>query len=484
MKLKTVATTCVVAALALGQAEPVRADAGDAIAGAIIGGLIGGAIVKDQQRRKAASKPRSSSKSAAPKSTMSTAQRESNREVQTALNHFGFPVGTPDGSIGPKSRAAISSYQALLGYPPTGQLTDYERTLLVTSYHRAIAGGPVIAQTAATHPMGMKGLLLVQRDEMAGVPAAVPQGTLAAVAPPVAAAAALPALVAEPAPTPAPAAPALPSFMGATMVSLSSHCNTVALKTNSNGGYVTVASLTDPVQALSEQFCLSRAIAIQQGEEMARTVAGVTPVQIADQCKAFGPVLKDHVTAVSLKSAPDVLSGVANFVAGSGMSPAQLSGTSKICLGVGYAQDDMEVALGSALVLTALGEAGYAELPGHHLAEGIGATRRPDLAQGWYEMALGAAGQGMAPLAPASAERQDLIRKAVFMLGGRSEAPAAAAPALPVLVAPAAPEVVVQAAPAPVLAPPTPAAAPASAPLSAAKAVSFATALPRLMMGQ
>ena len=75
------------------------------------------------------------------------------KEDQTALNFFGYPVGTPDGAIGPKSRNAISGYQATLGYPPTGQLTDYERTVLISAYHRAIAGGPMVAQAAATHPM-------------------------------------------------------------------------------------------------------------------------------------------------------------------------------------------------------------------------------------------------------------------------------------------------------------------------------------------
>ncbi|PTX53470.1 putative peptidoglycan binding protein [Gemmobacter caeni] len=507
MKVRTVATTCAVAAaMALSPASPVRADAGDAIAGALIGGIIGHAIAKDQQRRKQTTTTRRSTSTKSTKSTgISAAQREQNREVQTALNHFGYPVGTPDGSLGPKSRSAISSYQATLGYPPTGQLTDYERTLLVTAYHRAVAGGPQVMQVMGTHPMGIKGLLLLQRDEMAGLPTQMPgqmagqmtgqgmavagamagAGAMMAAEPvqPVAPAPALPALVAEPAP--APAAPALPSF-GGTLVSLSSHCNTIALKTNANGGYMTVANMSDPAQALSEQFCLSRAAAIQQGEALSRAVPGVTPQQVADQCKAFGPVLKDQVTAVSLKPAPEVLAGVTQFIAGSGMSPAQLSGTSKICLGVGYALDDADVALGSALVLTALGESGYAALPGYHLADGIGATRRPDLAMGWFE--LTPAGAPGLPGTPAG--QGDLVRKAVFMLNGRSDGPAQPAAPLPVLApAPSAPEVVVEAAPAPaetvIAAAPqaTSATPPATTPV-AARAVSVMTALPRLMLGQ
>jgi hypothetical protein len=59
------------------------------------------------------------------------------------------------------------------------------------------------------------------------------------------------------------------------------------------------------------------------------------------------------------------------------MSPAQLSGTAKVCLGTGYAQDDMNVAIGSALLLTALGERAYSEYLGHHLSQGYGASERP-----------------------------------------------------------------------------------------------------------
>lgn len=489
MKTMTVAiSTALAGALAFTPAAPVRADAGDAIAGALVGGLIGHAIAKDQQRRKSQAAPSRSSKSSAP-SGISSAQREQNREVQTALNYFGYNVGTPDGSIGPRSRGAISSYQATLGYPPSGQLTEYERTILVTAYHRAVAGGPQVMQVLATHPMGSKGLLIVQRDEMAGVPSqpvVATSGATAGAAP--AAEATLPALVAEPAPAaPAPAAPALPSF-GGTLVSLSSHCNQVSLKTSANGGYMTVASLSDPGQALSEQFCLSRAAAIQQGEEMSRAVPGVSPTEVAEQCKAFGPVLKDHVTAVSLQPVSEVLAGVTQLITQSGMSPAQLSGTAKICLGVGYASDDVDVALGSALVLAALGEGAYAVMPGYHLTDGVGATRRPDLAMGWFELS-GAAGTG---LPGAAAGQADLVQKAIFMLNGRSDGPAATplpvlAPVAPppgvvVEAAPAAPAEVQQAA-APVAPAPAPVATPAVEPVVAAQAVSAMTALPRLLLG-
>ena len=85
---------------------------------------------------------------------------------------------------------------------------------------------------------------------------------------------------------------------------------------------------------------------------------------------------------------------MSEFLLASGMSPSQLSGTAKICLSVGYRTDDMDVALGSALVLVALGEGVYGELMGHHLTQGFGTSRRPDLALAWYEMGLEAVDSG------------------------------------------------------------------------------------------
>lgn len=429
MGYKAIVAAALAASLSFAPADPVRADAGDAIAGAIIGGLIGSAITKENQRNKAAA-PQKSSKSSKSSSGQSSAQREQNRQVQTALNYFGYPVGTPDGALGPKSRAAISAYQATLGYPATGQLTEYERTLLLTAHQRGMAGGAAVAQTIASHPMGVQGLLVVQRDEMAGVapvpvlpvaPAPAPAGSVMA-------GAGLPALMPE-------AAPALPSFMGsaAPQVSLASQCNKVSLMTNTNGGYTTAAAMTDPVFALSEQFCLARTYAMAAGEDLAAGAVGFSPAQIAQQCAGFGSVLKEQVTSLSLKPYDQVMQDMAAFVLKSGMAPAQLSGTAKVCLGVGYTTDAMDVALGSALLLTALGETGYAELLGHHLSQGFGTTVRPDLALGWYELGLSAMATGKAVFAPGLTDRPEVIRKAAFTLVGRGgEVQPATAAGLPV----------------------------------------------------
>jgi len=428
---KRFATVGVAASLALTPAAPALADAGDAIVGGVIGGIIGGAIVNESQKKKRTTTVRTS--------TMSASQREQNREVQVALNYFGFPVGAPDGVLGRQSRGAISQYQVMLGYPGTGYLSDYERSHLVASYHRAVAGGPQTMQLAAQNPMGMRGLLVTWRDEAMGIvppqgQMAAPQGQMAMV--PAAPESAAPMTETAAAPESAPAAPGLPTFLGGgagPRASLASHCNRVGLMAGTAGGYTTVATMTDPMTALGEQFCLVRAFTIAEGEEMSTRVAGVTPAEIGTQCTGFGPAMKAQIAALSIDPADKVIADVRAFALGTGMAPDQLAATAKICLSVGYAQDDMDVAIASDLILTALGEGAYGELLGHHLSQGFGAARRPDLAFDWYDIALKASDRsGTVPFAPGQSDRMQLVRKAAYSIAGRADqaaAPVGTAPA-------------------------------------------------------
>lgn len=412
MKSKHIATSLLAATMIFG--GPGSAPASDIGAG-IVGGIIGGVIVNEANKRRQPTQRVYRQPAYSP-------QREENRQVQTALNYFGFPAGTPDGVMGRNSRSAISQYQAHLSYPISGYLTDYEKGFLLSSHNRALAGGPVTYQQIASNPMGPRGLLLQYRDEAAGVAvAAAPQ--FAAPVP------ATQAPVAEPAPTimaaaPAEAAPsgglALPNFLGGgDGMSLASHCNTVSLLTNTNGGFTGIERMTDANVVLNEQFCLARTYAIATGEDMAASVQGVGTSEIAAQCKSFGPAMKDHVASLSLKPRDQVLQEVSGFVLTTGMAPQQLAATSKICLSVGYRTDDMDVAIGSALILTALGEQVYGELMGHHLSQGFGATQRRDLAAQWYEMSITALESGQpAVFAPGQPERTQLMRVAATGTGG------------------------------------------------------------------
>jgi peptidoglycan hydrolase-like protein with peptidoglycan-binding domain len=539
MKLNYASATIVAAALVISHAD--RAEA-DAFVGGLIGGIIGGAVgsnIRTQPRQRAtrAVQPRRAT-------NVNTAQRQQNREVQTALNHFGFNVGTADGVLGPRSRAGISQYQGYLGYPTTGQLTDFERNILTTAHQRATMGGPQVSRVVSSHRDGMRGLLAVVRDEFSGgrtaqsglgayglpptvadavdeiaasadptaeqlvqrsgfiqladlngdgrtdfildtsvtgsafwcnaqscsvmVFVSTPDGYVrndfqafnvtpamfsctrgtcsldrGATATVTAAAPAEPATAQEggatPVPTaqpvvqtPEPAAPALPSFMGqsqAAQVSLASHCNRVALVTNSNGGFATADRIDDPVFAMNEQFCLARTFAIADGEAIIAQIPGATPQVVAQQCASLAPLLQQHIAALSLEPRADVVRRVASFVLESGLTPEDLGATARVCLASGYLTDELQVALGSSLLLVALGESSYGELPGHHLLQGIGASQREGLAVDWLRASVPAdpAHASAATFAPGPGSRNGVIHAALDMIGG-VETPAAATP--------------------------------------------------------
>jgi peptidoglycan hydrolase-like protein with peptidoglycan-binding domain len=418
---KHITMALVAASLAAAPTAPAMARGGDAVVGAIIGGIIGGAIANEANKKK-----KVGTKSVSKKPSVSSAQRDDNRRVQTALNYFGFAAGTPDGVFGQNSRRAVSDFQRAMGYPVTGQLTQFEHDFLLDSHRRAEAGGSNTLALIAQNPMGAVGLLVAWRDELAGGPGLaaaapqVPDTRMVAVTPEAPPPAAAPAVPAAPAPVVVAAPPpaALPSFGIApvgTQVSLTSHCNQVSLVTGTNGGYATLASMTDPDQALNEQFCLARTYAITTGEGLLAQIPGMTPAAVADQCKAFGPVMAGPVAALATEPPAAVLGKVQGVIATAGMAPAQLASTAQICLSVGYRTDDMGVAVGSALLLAGLGEGAYGELLGHHLMRGFGTAANPGLAKSWFQVGMDALDAGQpAVFAPGQPERADLIRAVVF----------------------------------------------------------------------
>jgi len=434
MVSKRFVIVAVAATLAL-PSQRAAADFADGLVGGLVGGAVSGIIVNESA--KARERKRSTVTQSAPKRTyrapVNSVARQQVREEQTALNYFGFPAGTPDGIRGRNTRNATSQFQSHMGYPATGYLAEYERQFLISSYYRAQSSGAATAQLIAQRGQGTRGLLHAYRDEAAGVPsyvaapapapqAQVPSPVMAAIPQ----AAQVPqAQQPQESPTQTASVGALPNLMasGGDGPSLASHCNQISLITSSNGGFVTEAAMTDPRFGLNEQFCLARTYAIAEGETMAASLKGVTPEQLEEQCRAFGPAMRDYVSALSLSPREAVIGDVRGFVLQSGQSPAQLAGTAKICLSVGYRIDDMNVALGSGLLLTALGEEAYGELMCHHRHEGFGASRRPDLALAWYDGAIRAVENGAEPVfAPGNAGRNALIRKAAFHTQGANPA--------------------------------------------------------------
>lgn len=434
MFFKNITMACAAAAMITVPATRVSADSGDFAAG-IVAGVVGSAIVRNAGKQKRVVRNRTYTQ----RSTVPSYVRQERREIQTSLNYFGFPAGAPDGVLGRRSRAAISNYQAHMGYPATGQLTDYEKNFLLQSYNRAVAGGAATSQLIASSPTGPRGLLTRYRNEAAGMAtagAAAPATTVVVAPQPqvlqpqvlggtTTTTTTVTALAgAGSAAVGTPQTGSLPSFMGqTTAVSLASHCNQVSLLTSTNGGFMTADTMVDTNLALNEQFCLARTYAISEGEQLSSKIQGFTPAQIAQQCEGFGPALKEHVAAMSLKPHSAVLQDVSGFVLKTGMSPVQLAGTAKICLSVGYRTDNMDVALGSALLLAVLGEQVYAELMGHHLAQGFGVSKRTDLALPWYDMGLTAIENGATPVfAPGQPERNSLLRKASLSLASNTSA--------------------------------------------------------------
>ena len=408
--------TALMASVAVVPGTRAAADFADGLVGGLVGGAVSGIIVNESA--KARERKRSTTTTTTRTYRAPSVSSQQVRENQTALNYFGFPAGTPDGVRGRNTRNAISQFQAHMGYPVTGRLQDYERQFLISSYYRAQSGGAATAQMVAQTGQGTRGLLHAYRDEalgiqqqgQGGVMAAAPQeeGTQAASGSG-SGGAVLPNLMAS----------------GGDGPSLASHCNQVSLVTSSNGGFVTSASMQDARFALNEQFCIARTYAIAEGESMAASLQGVTPDTLEEQCRAFGPAMREHVASLSLDERSAVLDGVRGFVRQTGQSPAQLGGTARICLSVGYRIDNMNVALGSGLLLAALGVDAYSELMGHHLNEGFGTARRPDLARGWFAAAVEAVENGSEPVfAPGDPGRNALLRKAVFGAdaGGQGEA--------------------------------------------------------------
>lgn len=541
MNSRILLSTAMAAALIVGQGGRAQADIGDALAGAVIGGIIMGGI---QSQR-----PRVVQRTVVVDNTA----RIQAREIQTALNYFGWNVGGVDGSLGPASRAGISNFQAYLQFPVTGQLMDFERMVLVTGYQRAIAGGPEVTRVSQRHRDGIRGVLEAVRDEMRGggatrtagayglppevadavdeiaassdpsadqlvqrsgfiqltdlngdgrtdyildtsvtgsafwcnaqactvqvfvstpdgyarndfqtneatpasfeclrstcqlspgattlvaaAPATAPAGTLAA---PVAAAQ---PLVQNPGAVPAAGAGAMPNFLSgggrAQQASLSSHCNRVGLVTSANGGYSDITSMSDPNFTLNEQFCLARGYAIADGEALMAQL-GVQPSEVAAQCAGLEGTLQSQVSALSLQSRDIVLASMTQWMLTSGMNTADLATNARICLSSGYATDNLSVALGSALILAALGETAYGELPAHHLMQGIGAVQRRDLAAQWFDASVPVSLSTEVTFQPGPVARNQLVLAASHAaMGGAMPAPAAAAVVTPVAPAPA-----------------------------------------------
>lgn len=382
-------------------ADPVRAND---LAGALIGALIiGGAIdahnrQRNAQRRAAApSQPR-----------RDAAQVEAAKQLQGALNHFGYDAGPVDGAPGRRTKAAVAVYQGSLGHPQTGDITDVERQLLLDSMARERMNPAEAMQIAATNPYGRRGLPAAYR-QMA-MPAAAP------FAPPVQ----NPNVAAQQAPVPevarAPGQAIMPTFGVPTepVRSINGHCNQVTVLTTTNGGYASVNAMPDPTLALNEQFCLARTFAIAEGQKVAASV-GATQEQITSLCGILKQRFEPKLAGYGAKAPDTVAQEVRADIVAAGAPMEQMQVTGRVCLAEGYRTDDPTMATIAAATLAAADLRPYSELLGHHLREGFGTPANPSAAKVWVRDAMDRIKAGAAPvfLPGQAAERGAILSKAL-----------------------------------------------------------------------
>lgn len=393
----------------------MASDAAKILGGAILGGIILNEVNKNKQRRTTTTRSRSSG--------ISAAQREETRNVQNALNYFGYNVGSADGVAGRKTRAGVARYQADMGFNSDGTLEPYERDFLLSSHQRAQTSSHVAPYAGIMATQGTPGLLRTYRNEQLGI--ATPQQTPQPVPVPAST---------QPAPVPMPAPQqvtrtepaALPDFtIGEMARSMSEHCNEVGVLTAANGGLTGATGLSDREFALNEQFCLARTHAMSEATAITATIANMTEAQVESQCQGLKQVMAEQVAGIEGKDPLAVEGEVGRFLQGTGRPMDQLISAGKVCLGVGYRIDDADMALGSAVLLAGAGVMPYGEMVSHHLREGFGAPKAPaETSQMWMDMAMDAVADGATPMSGQSAERLAVLRAASAATGApRAELP-------------------------------------------------------------
>ncbi len=377
MKKYLTSSAMILALTAAGVTLPMNRAAANGHAGAaILGAIIGGALVAgaNNNRRNTT------------RTTASSAQRTENRAVQTALNYFDFPAGSPDGVFGRRTRTAVSNYQAFMNFPITGELTQYQKDFLLNSHQRAELGGAETSRIILTDPNGSRALLISFMDQQGGNTGLGQGNSLQANNPSNDFGSGGSTAQTSPA--------GLPVFVTSQEASMNELCIS-GIQPNS----------------VEAQFCNLRAYAIDEGDRLAASVQGTTRADIQAQCEAFAPTLDPYVSTVSLADAGAAKSELQSWVSGSGSSVASLEGIAKVCLGVGYTTDNSAVALASIMTLVGTGQAGYEELLAYHLALGFGFEGKENIDRGaqWLDNASLAFASGQESITGESGARRATV---------------------------------------------------------------------------
>lgn len=291
----------------------------------------------------------------------SFAQRSA-KELQTALNYFGFDAGAPDGLLGPRSRAAISSYQAHVGLPETGTLTAKEQYDLLWAFRisqdEAVADASDEVQIAQRRENLGRAMAMIQDSQN--------RQTAAVLAARPAQPAALPRLAAHPL-SPLPGVARLCSDEALRVT-------TGEQRTDRPDTHVAIEAAQDmparssavdapqPTDLLERRLCSSREHMMASGASEMASISGMDEAQIAAQCSQIEPFLarvlpKDW----DQLSSEAVIAQLKSAVISTGTRPETTVRTARVCAALGYKEDDSELVLFSALFGSASSDADMLE---------------------------------------------------------------------------------------------------------------------------
>ena len=149
----------------------------------------------------------------------------------------------------------------------------------------------------------------------------------------------------------------------------------------------------------------------------------MSEAEFTEMCGKFKNTYLGTVAQLSSKDMGATLSEAQGINASMGLTdPTSVKHYGEICVGMGYRNDDAQMALAGALAMTAAGHAAYGEIVGHHLREGFGTTQSSTAAVTWYAGAMNALENGSAPVFAASTtpDRIMLIRNAMQIVEKRA----------------------------------------------------------------
>ena len=423
----------VVSVALLASFNPAHAQsAGEIGAGIIIGCVTGLLNCQGKQTKSSSSQP--------------SPQRLQNMEVQKALNGFNWPVGAVDGVMGARSQSAIADYQGYMGYPRTGQLTDYERNVLVDSWDRYNSGAGA-AYPSTMGALGPRGMLKVTADPSVATQYGdanpyAPQQQQAAVQP-------VPQQQLQPQQqVPQQQVPqqqipqqTQPVTQQPTMIaplkpvevntSMASDCEVTDLTAQSVGP-ITAETMTDPELALDVKFCEARSFAISQSNFQASQFA-VSENELLSTCAQIASSYSSTVGSLNTSDLAQVRTAAKSTAAALGVAdPSAATAYGQICLGLGYQQDDAAMVMGGAMLLISADYDAYSEILGHHLRKGFGVTASAANSTLWYQDAISKLDAGSQPAFEPSRtkERVQIIQSAITAGGVKASGSSGGLPPL------------------------------------------------------